>query len=145
MFIAIGAPHTWSHVLNLLNWLCNILRYKQAAQSEEEERQRVSPSHYNETDAEIINEYITESFLMGNEGNKQGAMNAVKDKLRKRRERLDQEIRDYEMKIETMLLAKKNLMNDQPDLHELDLKISQQAEKIFRENELIIRAESELQ
>ncbi len=39
MFIAIGAPHTWNHVLLLLNWLVNILKYKMVSEKEELEEE----------------------------------------------------------------------------------------------------------
>ena len=47
------------------------------------------------------------------------------------------------MKIENLELAMKNVMNEQPELHELDFQNSQIQERIFREKELIIQNESE--
>lgn len=68
----------------------------------------------------------------------------MQGKLLQRQNRIVSDQKEQETKIETIKLSIKNIQNDQPDLHELDLKISQEQEKIFREKEYIIQHENEI-
>jgi hypothetical protein len=36
IYLTIGAPHSQSHVMTLLNWLVTILRYRDCLEEEEE-------------------------------------------------------------------------------------------------------------
>lgn len=75
--------------------------------------------------------------VAGNGSNEVSEQNEIAEKLRVKNVQLLESIREFEVKIETMKLAAKNLCMKQPELSEISSKIEQQSDLISMENEII--------